>query len=86
MEEFRQILTTGLLRIREASSLSFCQLEADHLHNIPAVMADPSRGLIDYYFNAEKPAFIARLSPEERIEAEQRYGKSWKMIGDYLGQ
>ena len=86
LKAFEQILRDGLLQIRGATSLPFCHHEADHLHNIPALIVNPLQGLIKSYFAAERPAYLKRLSPEAKLSAEQHYGKQWQIIAEYLDQ
>ena len=86
LKAFEQILSDGLLRIRGATSLPFCQHEADHLHNIPAIIANPLHRLIKYYFAAERPSYHKLPSAEAKQSAEQHYGKQWQVIAEYLDQ
>jgi hypothetical protein len=62
------ILTTGLLRIRAwcwGDDPARCTLEADHLHNLPGLLANYKLELLDYYWQVERPCFIERSSPED---------------------
>ena len=55
-----EILQLGTLRIRSlgwAGNARRCAIEADHLHNLPALLLSPSPALLRYYWEAEKPAF-----------------------------
>ena len=55
-----EILQLGTLRIRSlgwAGDARRCAIEADHLHNLPALLLSPSSALLSYYWEAEKPAF-----------------------------
>ena len=57
-----EILQLGTLRIRSlswAGNARRCAIEADHLHNLPALLLSPSAALLSYYWEAEKPAFEA---------------------------
>jgi hypothetical protein len=63
-----EILRTGLLRIRALGwdrNPGRCAIEADHLHNLPALIAsfDPQR--LEYYWDAERVAFIKQSRPED---------------------
>ena len=86
LEAFEKILSHGLGRIRNASSLSLCQIEAYHLHNIPFFFLDPSRGPIHYYFTIERTGYLRELSGDEKLRAEHRYSEYWRVIGEYLEQ
>lgn len=63
-----EILRTGLLRIRALGwdrNPERCAIEADHLHNLPALIAsfDPAR--LGYYWDAERVSFIKQSKPED---------------------
>ena len=64
-----EILTTGLLRIRalgwSGASAQRCAVEADHLHNLPALLSDFKPESLAYYWEAERVSFIQRSSPED---------------------
>ena len=59
-----EILRTGLLRIRALDS-DRCALEADHLHNLPGLLANYKAELLDYYWRVERPSFAERSTPED---------------------
>ena len=55
-----KILEVGTLRIRQAGwagDARRCAVEADHLHNLPAFLMEPSAAHLGYYWEVEKPAF-----------------------------
>ena len=55
-----EILKLGTLRIRQAgwaNDARRCAIEADHLHNLPDLLLNPSPALLHYYWEVEKPAF-----------------------------
>lgn len=57
------ILQIGLLRIRAlgwSGNSAGCASEADHLHNLPALLRDYSPDLLRYYWEVEKPAYRSR--------------------------
>jgi hypothetical protein len=59
------ILQTGLLSIRNCGwSGHRSAIEADHLHNLPALLANYSPDLLRYYWNAERTAYLAQIGPE----------------------
>jgi hypothetical protein len=64
-----EILTTGLLRIRalgwSGANAQRCAVEADHLHNLPALLSDFKPELLAYYWDAERVSFIRQSSPED---------------------
>lgn len=63
-----QLVATGLLRIRAlgwSANAERCAVEADHLHNLPTLLADFRPELLTFYLDVERVAFIQQSSPEE---------------------
>jgi hypothetical protein len=63
-----QLLREGLLRIRASGwsgDSQRCAVEADHLHNLPGLLADFSFDRLRYYWEVERPAFMARSAAED---------------------
>jgi hypothetical protein len=60
-----EILTAGLLRIRASDDIARCKLEADHLHNLPRLLADYKPELLDCYWTVERVSFIKQCKLEE---------------------
>jgi hypothetical protein len=61
------ILGDGLLTCRAAGWAGRperCAVEADHLHNLPALLADYSPDRLRYYWDVERPTFAERCPPE----------------------
>ncbi len=60
------ILRDGLLACRAAGwsgDPARCAEEADHLHNLPGLLAHYSPDLLRYYWEVERPSFAARSDP-----------------------
>jgi hypothetical protein len=65
------ILTGGLLRVRAAAAsgdATLAAIEADHLHNIPALLQHYSPEVLRYYWEVERPDYAARISTAARAE------------------
>jgi hypothetical protein len=63
-----EILTVGLLRIRACaweSNVDRCAIEADHLHNLPRLLAEYTPEALAYYWEVERPSFQARSAGED---------------------
>lgn len=61
-EVLLRILNVGLLRIRKSGSEGHaeeCETEADHIHNLPAILQNYSPELLVYYWNVERTGFLA---------------------------
>jgi hypothetical protein len=60
-----EILSAGLLRIRSlgwAGNAERCAVEADHVHNLPALLVDYKPDLLAFYWRVERIDFIGRTS------------------------
>jgi hypothetical protein len=58
-----------------------CAVEADHLHNLPALLADYEPKLLEFYWRVERVAFIKQSSPEEAAGFEPL----WIALADHVG-
>lgn len=59
-----QILHHGLLRLREAAHMSlnsYCEVEADHLHNLPSLIGETNELRHVYYFEQERTLYLQRV-------------------------
>jgi len=41
-----------------------CAVEADHIHNLPNLLADYSPDKLQYYWDVERPIFATRGDPK----------------------
>src|SRR5256885_1515581 len=77
------ILGQGLLQVRAfgwSGDANRAAIEADHLHNLPTLLAHYSPALLDYYWTAERPGYIAQVT-EEQAEAFRPY---WDRLRRYM--
>ena len=84
MKILAAILRTGLLRIRSLGwneNPERCAIEADHLHNLPALLADFKPELLDYYWTCERPSFIQQCSSEGVTGFEPL----WEALANHVG-
>lgn len=66
-----RILNRGVLRIRAfacAKEPKKCFIEADHLHNIPSMLADYRPEKLRYYWESERPAFVQQIAESETTD------------------
>ena len=54
--------------------------EADHLHNLPALLTKYTPDLLDYYWTVERPCFIARSNADEI----RRFEPLWERLETLL--
>jgi hypothetical protein len=69
-----EILQWGLLDIRNhgwGGDAARCAVEADHLHNLPALLTDFQPEALKYYWEVERPLFIEKSSAEEVTHFEE---------------
>ncbi len=77
------LLERGLLRIRALGwegRAEPCAVEADHLHNLPALLADFSRERLVYYWQIERASYIDRLTPDDVSDWEPL----WRRLEPYV--
>jgi hypothetical protein len=62
------ILQVAVLRIRAGGWKGDgprCALEADHVHNLPALLINYSEDLLRFYWEVERPSFMKRCGPAD---------------------
>jgi hypothetical protein len=73
------VLRKGILRIR---ALGFdgladqCAVEADHLHNLPALVLKPTLPEMSYYFDVTRIDFMNRARDTREFDADWAQLKS----------
>jgi hypothetical protein len=63
---YAQILRHGLLRIRDSAALGYvkyCEVESEHLHNIPSLIGETNKKRHEYYFDKERAYYLERVDP-----------------------
>jgi hypothetical protein len=75
-----EILRTGLLRIRALGDADRCESEADHLHNLPGLLANYKPELLDCYWRVERVAFVERSTSEDI----QDFAPLWKALAKHV--
>ena len=77
------ILRDGILAARIAGwndDSRRCAVEADHIHNLPALLADFSCELLQFYYDIERPAYIAECPAGETPMFEPH----WETLAEFL--
>jgi hypothetical protein len=77
---FLELLKSTLLLIRISCPKSaYCQALADHMHNVPDLLAHYTPDLLCFYWEVEVPCFIGEL---ERIgePPQSPFWEHWKMV------
>src|SRR5688572_21221380 len=74
-----EIIRIGLLNIRAfagSKKVSRCAVEADHLHNLPGVLARYTPDLLRFYLEVEQPIFLENIPTEDAGPFEEH----WKAL------
>ena len=74
-----EIVAQGILWARAAGwagDANRCAAEADHIHNLPSLLANYSPDLLQFYWTVERPAFMATCSAQEL--------RSWEPLWERL--
>ena len=87
-DAYKHILTMGLLALRDRAprfnSSRLVEIEAEHLHNIPSLIDEDNIQRHLYYFNRERPAYIASLKelaiPEYADNVLRMYLAPWEAL------
>ena len=84
-----EILQYGLIAIRNHARANprYASVEADHLHNLPSLLKAPSVDALRYYFEAERPEYLAAVEPlgeEVGYVARSFYAGPWRVIEEQL--
>jgi hypothetical protein len=82
-EVLLRILRKGILRIRGyawAGSADLCAIEADHIHNLPSLISNPTLPLLSYYFDVSRVAFIEQARGTSGFEVD------WNRLGILLSE
>jgi hypothetical protein len=64
------ILTTGLLRVRAlgwSGNAEQCAIEADHIHNVPDLLAHFSSEKLAYYWNIERTCYMTQTPTADLV-------------------
>lgn len=82
---YLRILEFGLIGIRAAAcagKVEYCEIEAEHLHNLPSLIGEMNEKRHDHYFNIERVMYIERV--DHTIEqigfTLRRYDELWEEL------
>jgi hypothetical protein len=82
-EVLLEITGHGILRIRLLAGVKEarkCFVEADHLHNLPALVSDFHPDLLRFYWNTERPLFMRQVPESERRDFEPLWNRLEALI------
>ncbi len=79
-QAFLDLLTWTLLHIRnEPGDARLSLALADHVHNVPALLAGFRPDLLRYYWEVERPCFLRALEAIGR-QAPGQFGEPWGVV------
>ncbi len=91
-QAYLDLLARGLVLLRDsahAGRIDLCRIEADHLHNVPSLLAERNEGRHEYYIRGERGLYLARL---QEIGAEDYlahvgalFSDPWRILADVAG-
>jgi hypothetical protein len=78
-----EILRIGALRARAAAwsgDAATSAVEVDHIHNLPDLLHDYSEARLEYYWNCERPAFLAQVGAANAREFQRPWDVLAKLV------
>lgn len=89
---YLQLLERGLPTIRDSAyggQIALCEIEADHLHNIPSLLEEPNERRHIFYIVKERGLYLERLRKLGATEyLEDRaiwYTEPWQVLAKIAG-
>ncbi len=82
-EVLLDVLAWGLVKIRHlgwAGQADRCAVEADHLHNLPRLLADYQPEGLLYYWDVERVCYI-KIAPPEHLPAWESF---WEQLEPHV--
>ena len=86
-QAYAEILRWGLLAIREAAfagKSKLCEIEADHIHNLPSLFDEPNEARHHCYIGQERSYYLERLEEfgdaEYAVDRKRLYEQPWKVL------
>jgi len=77
---YLDLLGFGLLRVRNLAhdqEARLCEIEADHLHNIPSLVGEGNEHRHAYYFDDERKLYLERVGDQLDDFTRARYEELW---------
>lgn len=79
-----EILSIGICNIRfyaNSNDVTYCSIESDHLHNIPACLSKNSVALLRYYYDIERVSYIKSMR-----DYTGQYDTLWERLRDVIAK
>jgi hypothetical protein len=89
---YLDLLAGGVVAVRNqaySGQLALCEIEADHIHNIPSLLEEPNELRHRYYIIQERGLYLDRLKSlgaSEYLESMRVwYSQPWKVLASIAG-
>jgi hypothetical protein len=89
---YTELLEFGLLAIRNlanAGRIELCEIEADHLHNVPSLIDEANEYRHRHYILSERAWYLdrlKRLGADEYLKSRERhYSYPWSVLASLAG-
>src|SRR5947209_14883588 len=80
-----EILSQGILQARArgwSGDAAAAAREADHVHNLPGLIAHFTPEQLDYYWTIERPSYLAGIAPDQAAP----FRPLWDRLRTAMGQ
>jgi hypothetical protein len=91
-QAYLDLLSHGLVAVRNLAygrKVALCEVEADHLHNIPSLLNEPNERRHIFYIVKERGLYLERLHRMDACEHLESmtiwYGQSWRTLASIAG-
>jgi hypothetical protein len=89
---YLELLERGLVTIRNyahGGQAVLCEIEADHIHNIPSLLEEPNEARHLYYIAKERGLYLERLRKLGLAEPLEHsaiwYSEPWRVLASIAG-
>ena len=91
-QAYLQLLERGLVAVRNhahGGKITLCEIEADHIHNIPSLLDEPNETRHEYYIVGERSLYLDRLKELGATDYMESmmcwYFEPWKVLASIAG-
>jgi hypothetical protein len=89
---YLDLLARGVVAVRNyaySGQMALCEVEADHIHNIPSLLEETNELRHRFYIVQERGLYLDRLNPLGAMEYLEFmriwYAQPWKMLASIAG-
>ena len=81
-----QILSTAILSLRfnaRQGNLKYCDIESDHIHNLPSLIERYDRDKLRYYLQSTREEYVGKLK-QLNAGNPSVYEEQWRVLEKYI--